>query len=211
MFLFIMAGMIIFLLVDWQIRPMIRATAAYHASIYATNLMNEAVEQELRKVQGIQLVRIDQNEATNITSVTLDMLRINQIKTGITEHILIELSSEETEVVEVHLGTLLGSEIFSGRGPLIPITLSPIGMAKIQTKSNLKQAGINQVLHEVVLSVEVEVSAILPGYSADAAAHSDYLIAQTVIVGNVPDRYSEASNSVNSDENIRLWETLDEE
>ena len=190
---------------------MIRATAAYHASIYATNLMNEAVEQELRKVQGIQLVRIDQNEATNITSVTLDMLRINQIKTGITEHILIELSSEETEVVEVHLGTLLGSEIFSGRGPLIPITLSPIGMAKIQTKSNLKQAGINQVLHEIVLSVEVEVSAILPGYSADAAAHSDYLIAQTVIVGNVPDRYSEASNSVNSDENIRLWETLDEE
>ena len=157
------------------------------------------------------MVQISQNEKTNITSVTLDMLRINQIKTGITEQILIELSSEKTEIVEVPLGTLLGSEIFSGRGPLIPITLSPMGLANIQTKSNMRQAGINQVLHEVVLSVEVEVSAILPGYSADASAQSDYLIAQTVIVGNVPDRYSEASNSHESVESIRIWETLDEE
>lgn len=209
--LLIMTAAALFLIIDWQIRPMIRATAVYHASIYATNLMNEAVEQELAKVQGIQLVQISQNEKTNITSVTLDMLRINQIKTGITEQILIELSSEETEIVEVPLGTLLGSEIFSGRGPLIPITLSPMGLANIQTKSNMRQAGINQVLHEVVLSVEVEVSAILPGYSADASAQSDYLIAQTVIVGNVPDRYSEASNSHESVESIRIWETLDEE
>ena len=207
----LMVSAVVFLLIDWQIRPMIRATAAYHASIYATNLMNEAVEQELEKVQGLQLVQINQNEVTNITSVTLDMLRINQIKTGITERILIELSSEETEIVEVPLGTLLGSEIFSGRGPLISITLSPMGLAKIQTKSNLRQAGINQVLHEVVLSVEVEVSAILPGYSADASAHSDYLIAQTVIVGNVPDRYSEAGGRTDSAESISIWETLDEE
>ncbi len=210
LFLLVIAS-VLFLLIDWQIRPMIRATAAYHASIYATNLMNEAVEEELKKVQGFQLVQISQNEKTNITSVTLDMLQINQIKTGITERILIELSSEETEVVEVPLGTLLGSEIFSGRGPLIPITLSPMGLAKIQTKSNMRQAGINQVLHEVVLSVEIEVSAILPGYSADAAASSDYLIAQTVIVGNVPERYSEASDSVDSADSIRIWETLDEE
>ncbi len=199
------------LLIDRQIRPMIRATAAYHASIYATNLMNEAVENELEQVQGSQLVLIEQNEQTNITSVTLDMMRINQIKTGITQRILEELSSEETEIVEVPLGTLMGSEIFSGRGPLIPITLSPMGLAHIQMESGLRQAGINQVLHEVILHVEVEVSAILPGYSADAKASSDYLISQTVIVGNVPDRYSEASSNINADENIRVWETLDEE
>ncbi len=196
---------IFFLTIDKQIRPMIRATAAYHASIYATDLMNEAVEQELEKIQNEKLVFIEQNEQTGISSVTLDMLRINQIKTGITESILHELSSEETEIVEVPLGTLLGSEIFSGRGPLIPITLSPIGLARIQMSSGMRQAGINQVLHEVILSVEVEVSAILPGYSADAKADSDYLISQTVIVGNVPQRYSEAANS-----ETEIWETLDE-
>lgn len=199
---------IIFLLVDWQIRPMIRATAAYHASIYATNLMNEAVEAELEEVKDVNLVLIEQNESTNITSVTLDMMRINQIKTGITERILKELSSEETEIVEVPLGTLLGSELFSGQGPLISITLSPMGLANIQMSSGLRQAGINQVLHEVVLRVEVEVSAILPGYSADAKASSDYLISQTVIVGNVPDRYSNSNGTENS---IGIWETLDEE
>lgn len=206
--LFLVGG---FLLIDWQVRPMIRATAAYHASIYATNLMNEAVENELEHFQDEQLVIIDQNEKTNITSVTLDMMRINQIKTGITEQILQELSSEETEVVEVPLGTLMGSELFSGQGPLISITLSPMGLANIQTESRMRQAGINQVLHEVVLSVEVEVSAILPGYSAEAKASSEYLISQTVIVGNVPDRYSEASSHAAEEESIRIWETLDEE
>lgn len=201
----------LFLVIDGQIRPMIRATAAYHASIYATNLMNEAVEQQLELVRDSQLVVISQNEQTNITSVTLDMMRINQIKTGITERILQELSSEETEIVEVPLGTLLGSELFSGRGPLIPVTLSPMGLANIQMSSGMRQAGINQVLHEVVLHVDVEVSAILPGYSADAKAESDYLISQTVIVGNVPDRYSEASGKTEDNESIRIWEVLDEE
>jgi sporulation protein YunB len=201
----------LFLVIDGQIRPMIRATAAYHASIYATNLMNEAVEQQLELVRDAQLVVISQNEQTKITSVTLDMMRINQIKTGITERILQELSSEETEIVEVPLGTLLGSELFSGRGPLIPITLSPMGLANIQMSSGMRQAGINQVLHEVVLHVDVEVSAILPGYSADAKAESDYLISQTVIVGNVPDRYSEASGKAEDNESIRIWEVLDEE
>lgn len=201
----------LFLVIDGQIRPMIRATAAYHASIYATNLMNEAVEQQLELVRDAQLVVISQNEQTNITSVTLDMMRINQIKTGITERILQELSSEETEIVEVPLGTLLGSELFSGRGPLIPITLSPMGLANIQMSSGMRQAGINQVLHEVVLHVDVEVSAILPGYSADAKAESDYLISQTIIVGNVPDRYSEASGKTEDNESIRIWEVLDEE
>ena len=209
-FCFLLLGWGLFLLIDWQVRPMIRATAAYHASIYATNLMNEAVEAELASIQDAQLVTINQNEKTNITSVTLDMLRINQIKTGITERILRELSSEETEVVEVPLGTLLGSEIFSGRGPLIPITLSPMGLANIQMESGMRQAGINQVLHEVVLHVEVEVSAILPGYSADAKAKSDYLISQTVIVGNVPERYSPTSGNESQTDSIRIWETLDE-
>ncbi len=207
-FLFLLGS---WFLLDWQIRPMFRATAAYHASIYATNLMNEAVEHELEQVQNANLVLIEQNEKTNITSVTLDMMRINQIKTGITERILRELSSEETEVVEVPLGTLMGSEIFSGRGPLVPITLSPMGLAHIQMESGLRQAGINQVLHEVILHVEVEVSAILPGFSADAAASSDYLISQTVIVGNVPERYSEGSGNSREVDSIRIWETLDEE
>lgn len=209
--LILLLAVVLFSVIDGQIRPMIRATAAYHASIYATNLMNEAVANELEKVKDAQLVIIEQNEQTNITSVTLDMMRINQIKTGITDQILEDLSSEETEIVEVPLGTLLGSEIFSGRGPLIPITLSPMGLAKIQTTSGMRQAGINQVLHEVVLTVEVEVSAILPGYSADAAASSDYLISQTVIVGNVPERYSEAADSVDDNDSIKIWETLDEE
>ena len=209
--LILLLAVVLFSVIDGQIRPMIRATAAYHASIYATNLMNEAVANELEKVKDAQLVIIEQNEQTNITSVTLDMMRINQIKTGITDQILEDLSSEETEIVEVPLGTLLGSEIFSGRGPLIPITLPPMGLAKIQTTSGMRQAGINQVLHEVVLTVEVEVSAILPGYSADAAASSDYLISQTVIVGNVPERYSEAADSVDDNDSIKIWETLDEE
>lgn len=198
-------GLLIF--AGGKIRPMLSATAAYHASVYATDLMNEAVKAELEKLQGQELVHIQHNEMTNITSVTLDMLRINQLKTGVTKRIMEELRSEEEEIVEVPLGTLLGSELFSGRGPLVPLILSPMGLASIQMRSGMRQAGINQVLHEVVLSVEVEVSAILPGFSAEARAASDYLIAQTVIVGNVPDRYSTSAQ----DSSTSLWETLDEE
>lgn len=201
---FALLGLLIF--TGQNIRPMLSATAAYHASVYATDLMNEAVKAELEKLQGQELVHIQHNEMTNITSVTLDMLRINQLKTGVTKRIMEELRSEEEEIVEVPLGTLLGSELFSGRGPLVPLILSPMGLASIQMRSGMRQAGINQVLHEVVLSVEVEVSAILPGFSAEARAASDYLIAQTVIVGNVPDRYSSGAQDATS-----LWETLDEE
>lgn len=181
---------ILLVLVDGQIRPMIRAAASYQASIYATELMNDAVSRALDNKNSEEFVDLIHDQENNVTSVSINMVAVNQLKTTVTAEILKKLDQNDERIVEVPLGTLLGSELFSGRGSKVPITLSPMGLTDIQMNSGMRQAGINQVLHEVSLSIEVEVSAILPGYTTGAKVHSDYLIAQTVIVGDVPKGYA---------------------
>lgn len=201
----LLIALILLVLLDGKIRPIIRTSAAFQANIYAAQLMNEAVSKELEHVPESSIVTLIRDENENITSVSLNVLQVNAIKTGISRRILDELNSIDNQIVEVPLGTLLGSELFSGRGPMIPIRLSPMGVADVQIKNKIEQAGINQVLHEVILTVEVKVSAILPGYSSNAVTKSDFLIAQTVIVGDVPKWFTQYGKSnFAADSNAKL-------
>ena len=48
------------------------------------------------------------------------------------------------------------------------------------------QAGINQTLHRVYLQIDMEISAIIPGFSMQTEVSTNMEMGQTVIVGEVP-------------------------
>ncbi len=51
------------------------------------------------------------------------------------------------------------------------------------------QASIRQK-HQIVLNVEVTVRILMPGYTSSVAVDSSLAVAETVIVGSVPDTYT---------------------
>ena len=56
-------------------------------------------------------------------------------------------------------------------------------------ESNFSHAGINQTLHQVHMSVWVDVAVLVLGSTVSFSVEADVVVAETIIVGDVPDTF----------------------
>ena len=97
------------------------------------------------------------------------------------------------------MGTLTGVPWLSARGPSVSIKMIPQGVIKAQFVSEFVSAGVNQTHHRLIMNVSMTASAVIPGFTSQVEVLSDFLIAETVIVGDVPEYYTQI---ITSDEEI---------
>jgi sporulation protein YunB len=127
------------------------------------------------------------------------MRLINQLKSRAALVINEEIKQIEHHDLNISFGTALGIHMFYGRGPSIPIKLMPKGYADTQILSSFTSAGINQTLHRIILTVATDISAIIPGYTSSVTVQTTFMVAETVIVGNVPEAFT---NVLTAQENL---------
>ncbi|MEG1407262.1 MAG: sporulation protein YunB, partial [Ruthenibacterium sp.] len=88
------------------------------------------------------------------------------------------------------LGTLLGWQIMAGRGPNIHLQVLPASFVETSMVDQVETAGINQTQYRIFIRFTVQMSAILPGYSTSVTVENEICVAETLIVGQVPQVYS---------------------
>lgn len=99
----------------------------------------------------------------------------------------------------------LGTKILSGRGPDVPIKMSTVGNVETDLISKFSQAGINQTLHRIYLNVDCTVMVLTPFNSIEQKITNQVLLAEAVIIGDVPNTYYNL-NGVTSDDLIEVVE-----
>lgn len=186
----LLIGLIFF--IDWRVRPIITAVSSYQSKIIATKIINEAVNGELNAGQYTysELVKLTYNPAGQVLAIESNMLGINKLKSAITEKINVALDGLSMRNLSISLGTMTGIQMLYGRGPKIDVKVSPGGYVDAKLISKFSEAGINQTLHQILLDITVNVAAIIPGYTTSVDVISNYTIAETVIVGTVPEGYT---------------------
>lgn len=179
----------------FQLRPAVENAAAYHVNIFATRILNNAILEELSN-QGLsygELIRLSRNQSGEIVAIESDMAEINRLKANVTLSVVDALEDMGTARLFVPLGTLFGNEITSGRGPIVEILVYPIGFVQTDLYSQFTEAGINQTMHQIMLGTSVRMRAIIPGYTIQTEITTSYTVAETIIVGNIPDAYTRIS------------------
>ena len=88
--------------------------------------------------------------------------------------------------VDVSVGTFTGIPILNGVGPKVNLKLVSIGAMTSEFKSNFDSAGINQTHHSIFVRLFASVSVILPAFSKTIDSVTEVLIAESVIVGKIP-------------------------
>ncbi len=187
---FIIAGILV--LVDMRVRPIIEKTAAYQSKVLATRIINDTVYSELENgdYEYEDLVTVTYNFDNSVSAIESNMVGINKIKAKITKGVNDELTKIDQHDLSLALGTVSGFTSLYNQGPLIPVKVQPEGYVETSLISAFQSAGINQTLHRILLTVNVDISAIIPGYTASATVETTFVIAETVIVGNVPGAYT---------------------
>ena len=186
----IVAATIITLLEN-KLRPVVAEIAAAQAQNTMTAVVENAVTADLavRQVGYVDFVTIQRDEGGGITALTTDMARLNLLRAELIASILEALEGVDVSEIQVPLGSLFDLEPLWAKGPAIRARAMTVGTVRAEFDSQLTSAGVNQTLHRIWLEVDVPMTLLLPGGEVEASLHTRLCVAETVIVGKVPDSY----------------------
>ena len=187
---FILIGL--FLLAEASFRPMIESINAYECHELVSDIINDAILSELEQsnVDYSSLVTLTMNGNGEVTSVQSNILNINKLKTNVAERIEREIERLSAVDIQIPIGTLLGLQLLHGKGFNVGMSVTPLGYAKTTIISEFTEAGINQTLHRIIIEINADVDAIIPGFETRVPVKTSIVAAETVIVGRVPDAYT---------------------
>lgn len=176
----------------YKVRPVIVTYAKSQVETTLLNAANEAIinviEKENLTYDGIS--RVSRNGDGTFTGVEIDTKQVNLFKSKISSEIQNIMSDKTYFDISIPLGTLFGSIYTAGLGPKITFHLQQTHTSKVDFKSNFCDAGINQVLHQIITEINMTANILLLGYSKSFSVSTTAIAAQTVIVGVVPDSYT---------------------
>ena len=141
------------------------------------------------RVTGV-IIRDAQNDDGRVTALSSNMAEFNRLQTAVADDVLARLSQVSASELAVPLGTLTGSPLLAGRGPKLTVKMETIGTATAKFRDKFTAAGINQTKHQILLDVDVRVSILLPGITTYTKVSNEISVAETVIVGGVPQTYT---------------------
>ena len=160
-----------------------------------SDLTNDAIAKQIDtgEIQYDRIVYFEKDLDGRITALKTNMSEINRLKTDILNIINDEILALDTSDIGIPIGSLLFPEVFSGKGPVIPVHILSIRNSDAGFSSDFSQAGINQTLHQITMNVSVDVAVLVLGQTSSFTVTSEVVIAQTVIVGAVPNTYLHTS------------------
>lgn len=160
----------------------------------AIDMVTLAVNDTVRRIMSEgnysydYFVSIEKDNEGNVAAISANMSRINAVSAQILSEV-VEAAENGVLKIKVPLGNLLGSNILMGKGPEVPIEVITLTSSFIDIENELISTGINQAKHKIILKVDVDVDILVPWDLLTTRVESHVLIAETVIVGRVPDTY----------------------
>ena len=124
-----------------------------------------------------------------ITAMKTNILEVNRLKAKILALVNQRILELDTSQLGIPIGSLIFPEFFSGKGFRIPVHILSIRNSDAAFSSSFRQAGINQTLHCLTLEVEVDASTLVLGKIEQFSVSSQVAVAETIIVGDVPDTF----------------------
>ncbi len=183
----------ILLLVFFRIRyhNAIRSLAETSVRNSTSDLINDAIDLQIEtgNVHYDRIVFFEKDLDGRITALKTNMSEVNRLKTAILNLINDEILALDTADIGIPMGSLILPELFSGRGPHIPVHILSIRNSDASFKSYFTEAGINQTLQQLTMDVSVDVSVLVLGKAESFTVSSQVVVAETVIVGQVPDTF----------------------
>ncbi|WP_294752794.1 sporulation protein YunB [uncultured Ruminococcus sp.] len=172
-----------------SLKPVIKVQAEHFAEKEASELIDSCVSEYLdrNKYCYSDYAAVLYNDKKQITSIETISYAVNKTQSELTLAINQKLKKISGKNAEIPLGSLTKTFLLNGKGPKIHIKIAPVGCADVKLKSELLSAGINQTKHRITAVIKIKISSSTPLISFGTTSEFEFLIAESVIIGEVPD------------------------
>ena len=203
--LLLMVTVCLFFWLRSSYRDVVRELAQTQVKNTTSDLTNDAIARQIADgvVQYDRIVYFEKDLDGRITALKTNIGEVNRLKTDILNIINDEILALDNSDIGIPLGSLILPELLSGRGPVIPVHILSIRNSDANFVSHFSQAGINQTLHQVTMEVSIDVAVLVLGQSTSFTMESQVVVAETVIVGQVPNTFLQTGGYYGSEKENR--------
>ncbi len=179
------------LLFRLRLAPLAEELLATQVDNQASDTINAAIDEQiaLGEIDYDRMITIETDAQGNVTAIKSNIAEINRLKTSVLKRIDSKLENMSLEELGVPIGSVVLPELFSGRGPDIPVRVLAVRTSDAVFHSNFESAGINQTLHSIYIDIHVVITILTWTGTQEIAVDASVVAAETVIVGTVPTTY----------------------
>ena len=200
LFLILVFSLALFFVFRIRYRDAVGELARTQVQNVTSDLINDAIDAQIEsgEIQYERIVYFEKDLNGRITALKTNISEVNRLKTDILNLINDEILALDTSHLSVPIGSLMLPELFSGKGPGIPVHILAIRNSDASFESYFTEAGINQTLQQLTMNVLVDVSVLVLGQTESFAVSSQVVVAETIIVGDVPDTFLQTGGKYES-------------
>lgn len=184
-----------------KVKPFVFTYAKSEAETIILNSANQAVLNVLSEnnISYTDISNVSRNSEGTITGIEINIEKVNLLKSKISNEISEIVSANNKYTLQIPVGTLFGNEYTTGYGPKIKFKMQLTETAIIDFESKLEDAGINSVMHQIIIKIDVNASVLMMGCTDGFSVSTTAIAAQTVIAGEVPDSFTNVIEYPNND------------
>ena len=180
---------------DGNLTRVVLSLADARARALAVQTLNEAAEEAVSAgVSYDRLMAVTSGSDGAVRLIQANTAEMNRLASHAALLAQTRLTGLEEQTVSVPLGSALGLTVFAGAGPRIPVRILPVGSVSARFDTEFQTAGINQTRHKVLLTLTATVRLVIPTGSAAIQASTQVAVAESIIVGQVPDSFVDVNN-----------------
>ncbi len=146
-----------------------------------------ALEEE--NIRAGSILQEDKAEDGTIENIVTDYIVANRVKTAIATRVAQVMEEHRTVITKVPVGAFFSDTMMTGFGVPVPLSVYASHRIEIQFLDTFDAAGINQTRQQLSLSIKIPVRIAGVFSSLDGEVHTEVPLAESVIIGTVPQTY----------------------
>lgn len=170
------------------IKSKTKEIAQIKSESYAEKTINDSVGKCLDECDYEFVKKNYSND--KIVSIEVKSDEVNNFKHMLMETVSENLNDKKNQSYEINLGAVFSSNLLSGIGPAIHIYFQKEGSVNLDILSDFSSAGINQTIHRVYVTVDLDILAVTPSGNFLFPYSTEYVLSETVIIGDTPQMYA---------------------
>ena len=181
---------LLLLLLERNLESVILDMAYARAEAMAVEYIHEAVRDVMEEAVTYEdMIHVQTDQQGHVTMLQANAVRMNELATVTALEAQSKLESAEAQSIAIPLGAALGVPFLSALGPRIRVHIVPVSAVSAAFSTEFESAGINQTRHKIYLSLRTTVRLVIPTGARQVQLGSQVLIAESIIVGDVPQSY----------------------
>ena len=173
--------------INARLRPLLLELALTRTSGEITAAINGMVTAQA--VGYSDLVTLERSNGGEVVALTSNMVQANLLRAQLLDAALSALKELETVEMKIPLGSICNWPLLSGLGPGVNARIRYTGTASAEFENVFFSTGINQTCHQIIFRISADILVLLPGEQYRTTVSSSVCVAETVIVGKVPETY----------------------